>query len=125
MAGTLSYSHLLTANIGGTYGYTVADILPISLNPTVVATNVGVGIAQKALTIGSVNFYIPASVGPTITGSNIGWNWTWGGLADIPIKKAGVPTAWGIEPNIRTLSATVNGVQGSQIIFGINIRFAQ
>ena len=126
MSGTFSYSRLLTSTTGGTYGYTVLDILPVSFNPSVVTTNIGVGVAQKALTIGSVNLFIPASVGPTITGTNVGWNWTGGGLADYQIKKAGLATNWHLQPNIRFVNANVNGASnGYQLIFGMNIAFAQ
>ena len=133
LAGTLTYSHLLLSSdtactnlVTLCYGYTVLDILPLSFNPSVVTTNIGVGVAQKALTIGKVNFFIPASVGPTITGTNVGWNWSGGGLADIPIEKAGGPTHWHVQPNIRFVNANVNGVtNGYQLIFVMNIAFAQ
>jgi hypothetical protein len=136
MSGTLTYSHLLSSGSGATgpcanivtlcYGYTVLDILPQSFNPSVITTNIGVGVAQKALTISGVNFFIPASVGPTITGSNVGWNWTGGVLADYNVKKNGNATSWHIEPNVRFVNATVNGVSnGYQLIFGAQIAFAQ
>ena len=134
IAGTFGYSHLLTPTDGvcvpsaalcGTYGYTVMDILPLSFNPSVVATSIGVGVAQKVLTINGINFFIPASVGPTITGTNMGWAWTTGGLADVPIKKAGVPTHWHLHPNIRLVNATVNGTSGHQLVFGGNIAYVQ
>ena len=133
MAGTLTFSHLLTSTdtactnlVSVCYGYTVLDILPVTFSPTVVSTNVGVGVAQKALTIGKVNFFVPVGIGPTITGTNVGWNWSGGGLADVPITKAGQSTNWHFQPNIRFVNANVNGVNnGYRLIFGFNFAFAQ
>lgn len=117
VAGTGMYAHLMSASTG-TYGFTVLDILPVSVKPVIVTTNVGVGVAQKILTINSANLFGVVSTGLTVTGSNTGWNWTGGGLVDIPIKKAGVATKWHIQPNVRFVKANVPTGNGYQLIFG-------
>ena len=124
IAGTASYSRLVSASLG-TYAFTILDILPVSFSPSVVTTNLGVGVAQKVLTINGVNFFIPVSTGLTVTGPNTGWNWTGGGLADYNVKKAGVPTNWHIQPNVRFVRASVNNVAQYQLIFGGQLAWGQ
>ncbi len=100
-------------------------MLPESFNPTVVTTNIGVGVSQKAVTVGPFNVFIPVSTGLTVTGTNSGWNWTGGGLVDYNIKKAGIPTNYHIQPNVRFVKSTVNGGSGYQLIFGALFAFGQ
>ena len=124
VAGTAVYSRLANAS-SGTYGFTVIDILPVTLKPAVVTTNIGVGVSQKVLTIAGLNVFIPVSTGLTVTGTNTGWNWTGGGLVDYTIKKAGVPTNYHVEPNVRFVKSTVNGGTGYQLIGGLLFAFGQ
>ncbi len=117
LAGTGMYGRLMNASTG-TYGFTVLDILPVSATPVIVTTNVGVGVAQRVLNINDVNLFGVLSTGLTVSGANAGWNWTGGGLVDIPIKKSGVPTRWHIMPNVRFVKANVPNGAGYQLIFG-------
>lgn len=124
VAGTAFYARLANST-SGTYGFTVLDILPTSLKPTVVTTNIGVGVSQKVLTVNNINFFVPVSTGLTVTGTNSGWNWTGGGLMDYTIKKGGLPTQYHIEPNVRFVKSTVSNGSGYQLIFGLNFAIGQ
>jgi hypothetical protein len=118
IAGTGLYARLVSAD-SGTYAFTSLDLLPIAKNPFTVTTNIGVGVSQKALTIGSVNFYIPTSAGISITGTNTGWAWTGGVLGDYTIKKNGKPSSLHIMPNVRYLKSSVSNGSGYQLVGGV------
>jgi hypothetical protein len=136
--GTALYARLVAANTSSTstaagtttssyptYAFTALDILPVSIKPFEVSTNMSVGVAQRIFNFNNVNFFIPVSAGPAITGTNVGWNWTSGILADIPITKGGKPTNWGIMPNVRWLQTNINGGSVYQLTGGILIRLGQ
>ena len=121
-AATALYAKLVS-NDSKTYAITVVDILPISKSPFTVTTNIGAGVAQKILTIGSVNFWIPTTAGITITGTNTGWDWTGGVLGDYQIKKAGVGTSSHIQPFVRYVKSSVSNGDGYKIIGGFLYSF--
>src|SRR3984957_17559439 len=62
VAGTALYAYQLPTN-SDTWAFTVMDILPNTLKPFTVTDNIGIGIAQKAFTIGSVPIFIPTAAG--------------------------------------------------------------
>ena len=136
--GTALYARLVAANTSSTttalgtttssyptYAFTAIDILPVSIKPFEVSTDMSVGVAQRIFNFNNVNFFIPVSAGPAITGTNVGWNWTSGILADIPITKGGKPTNWGILPNVRWLQTNVNGASVYQLTAGVMVRLGQ
>jgi len=129
--GTALYAHLVASNTSTTstaagttvssyptYAFTALDILPAAKKPFTVSTNVSVGIAQQAFTFKTVNFFVPASAGITVTGSNTGWNWTGGVIADVPITKGGKPTHFHFMPSVRWIKSSVSGGAGYQLIPG-------
>ena len=124
VAGTALYARLLSADTG-TYAFTAMDILPVSAKPFTVTTNIGAGIAQKVFTFNGINVFMPTSAGISITGTNTGWAWTGGILADYNIKKAGKATAYHIMPNVRFPKSSVSGGAGYQLIGGILFGFGQ
>jgi hypothetical protein len=113
VAGTGLYARLVS-NDSGTYAFTAVDAVPVTRSPFVVTTNFGVGVAQKIITIGKVNFFTPTSAGISYTGSNTGWSWTTGVLANIPIKGS-----WSLMPNCRLVKSSVSGGTGYQPIIGV------
>ena len=115
VAGTAMYDRLTTDS---TYAFTALDILPISVKPFTVSTNVSVGVAQKVLTWNNINFFTPTSAGLSITGNNTGWTWTSGILADYNIKKSGKATQYHVQPNVRWLKSSVSGGSDYQLIGG-------
>lgn len=122
-AVTAMYAKLLNAD-AGTYGFTVLDILPISVKPATISTNIGVGIAQRVLTLpNGVNIFAPVDAGVSITGTNTGWSWTGGLLADYNLKKKGIPTVYHLQPNVRFIKSSVSNGADYQLIGGFNFAF--
>lgn len=115
VAGTALYAHILS-NDTGTYAFTVWDALPNTYKPFTVTTNVGVGIAQKAFTIGNVPVYIPTSAGIEWTGKNTGWQYNFGATTMIRLS----PTKdYYLMPTFRVLKGSVSGGSGLQPIVGL------
>jgi len=106
-------SHAVSSDTTGTQAFVVADAIPTSTKPLVVSTNIGTGIAQKAVTIGKVDIYIPTSAGISWTGKNTGWQWSSGAMAPIPFK------GFLIMPNVRFLKSSVSNGSDYQVIFGV------
>jgi hypothetical protein len=124
IAGTALYARL-TSSDAGTYAFTALDILPISKKPFTVSTNISAGVAQKVFSFNGVNFFTPVSAGLTVTGSNTGWNWTSGVLADYNIKKAGKATQYHILPNVRWIKSSVSNGSDYQLIAGVLFGWGQ
>ena len=120
VAGNAMYAKLVSQS-AGTYGFTMLDILPITTKPFTVSTNVSAGIAQKILNFQGVSFYAPTSAGISLTGSNTGWTWTSGILADYNIKKNGTATAFHVMPNVRWLKSSVSNGSDYQLIGGLMV----
>jgi hypothetical protein len=120
---TAIYAKLLS-NDAGTYGFTVIDVLPVSVKPAIVTTNIGVGIAQRVLKLpNGVNIFAPVDAGVSITGTNTGWSWTGGILADYVFKKNGIPSRYHLQPNVRFIKSSVSNGAGYQLIGGLNFGF--
>jgi hypothetical protein len=117
IAGTALYAH----GIGntGTYAFTVLDALPNTTKPFTVTTNVGVGVAQKLLTLGSVPIYGTTATGVAWSGANAGWQYNLGAAALIGISKN---KNYFIMPTGRVLKSTINGgyspIIGVEFVFG-------
>jgi hypothetical protein len=114
-AGSALYAHAVDAS--GTYAFTQLDIMPISVKPFSVLTNVGAGVAQRIVTIHKVPIYVPAGAGVSFSGQNVGWQWSGGALASFKVK------SFYIMPNVRFLKSSVNGNAGYQslipgVLFG-------
>ena len=131
IAGTGLYARLVTstdATTGvvtntGTYAFTAIDVLPISVSPFTVSTNIGVGVAQKVLEVNGIRFFMPTSAGISITGTNTGWSWTGGILADYNFKKSGAATKYHLMPNVRFLKSSVSNGSDYQLIGGLMFGF--
>ena len=120
VAGTGIYARLLVDS--GTYAFTVADVLPNTMKPFTVTTNMGVGIAQRIATIGTVPVYIPTSAGISYTGSNTGWSWTTGVMAVFDVKNH--PNLK-LMPNVRLAKSSVSNGTGYQPILGFLVGWGQ
>lgn len=112
IAGTALYAHAVGDS--GTYAFSAIDAVPATLKPFTVTTNVGVGVAQKVVTLGSVPIYVPTAVGISWTGTNTGWEWNTGAMAVIHIKGS-----YTINPVIRVVKSSVSGGTGYQPIVGV------
>lgn len=111
-AGSGLYAHQI--NTSGTYAFTMIDALPNTIQPFTVTTNVGVGIAQKIATIGTIPILVPTAAGISYTGPNVGWAWSTGGGAFFQVKPN-----WYLMPTIRILKSSVSGGTGYQPIVGV------
>ena len=112
VAGTGLYAHLLADT--GTYAFTAVDALPNTLKPFTVTTNIGLGVAQKVVTIGTVPIYIPSSAGISFTGSNTGWQWNAGALGSIHLSGQ-----YYLMPTVRIVKSSVSNGSGYQPIVGL------
>ena len=121
IAGTALAAQQVTS-IGSkpTFAFAVLDVLPASVKPFIVTTNLSAGVAQQVFTIGTTTFYIPLSTGFTYTGTNSGWNWSTGLMVLHPLKGS-----FSIGPNVRTVKSSVNGNSGYQLVFGTLITFGK
>lgn len=119
VAGTALYAHAVDSV--GTYAFTAVDVLPTSLKPFTVTTNVGAGIAQKVFSIGKIPVFIPTTAGISWSGSNTGWVWSTGGLASIKLGKSN----WRMFPMVRVAKSNVSSGSGVQPIIGIAFGWGQ
>lgn len=114
VAGTGLYARQVSAT-SGTYAFSVLDAIPeAGVKPFTVTTGLALGIAQRVLTIGRVDIYIPLAAGFSYTGQNTGWNWSTGVLAVVPVKN----TSWRVLPNFRAIKSSVGSASGYSLIFG-------
>jgi hypothetical protein len=105
----------------GTYAFTVLDVVPTSVKPITFTTQTSVGLGQCGLHLGSWNLCGTAAAGPSWTGNNAGWAWTWGGMAKHSLGKHG----WMLMPNVRVIRSSVNNRSGSQMIVGALFGFGK
>lgn len=112
VAGTALYAHVL--NDSGTYAFTAIDAMPATLKPFTVTSNVGIGVAQKVVTVGKVPIYMPTSAGVSWTGVNTGWQWNGGAVAVIPLKNG-----YFVMPTVRFLKSSVSSGSGYQPVVGM------
>lgn len=129
-AGGLSYgpSGLAATGLGaksladGTYAFGVLDAVPQTIKPLTITTNFGGGIAQKLpISFKSVTFWVPSSAGVSWAGHDVGWEWSTGGMAHIPVGKAGLS----LNPTVRVLKSSVSNNSGYQVIGSLLIGFGK
>lgn len=121
VAGTALYAHQVSADTApGMYAFTAVDILPNTVKPLTVSTNIAVGVAQKLFTVGKYSVYTPLAAGFSVTGTNAGWNWSTGGCADVPLKGS-----YGLMPCVRVLKNNVGNGTGYQLIPGVLFRIGK
>lgn len=120
VAGTALYAHAVDSS--GTYAFTAVDVLPTSVKPFTVTTNVGVGIAQKLFSIGKVPIFVPTTAGVSWSGTNTGWAWSTGALASI---KLGAKKNWRFFPMFRVARSNVSSGSGVQPIIGVAFGWGQ
>lgn len=113
IAGTGLYARIVDASTR-TYAFTAIDALPANIKPFTVSTNIGAGIAQKVLTIGKAQVFIPTAAGISFNGSNTGWEWNGGALVSVPIKGS-----FRLMPVARFLKSSVSGGSSYQPIIGV------
>jgi hypothetical protein len=118
IAGTALYAHLTTTT--GTYAFTVVDAVPTTIKPFPVTSNIGAGLAQKMFTIHKISLYMPTAAGISWTGANVGWQWTGGGAATIPLKHS-----FYLVPTVRFLKSSVSGGSGYQPMFSLLFGFGK
>jgi hypothetical protein len=119
VAGTALYAHQV--NDGGTYAFTVFDALPVDGKAGTVTTNVGIGVAQKLVTVAGHDVYVPTSAGVQWTGQNMGWQWSTGAGATFKLRAAS-DGAWYLMPTIRVLKGSVSGPDASyQLVPGLMV----
>ena len=115
VAGTALYAHLLDGN-AGTYAFTVWDALPDTYKPFTVTTNVGIGIAQKAFTVGKFPIYVPTSAGIEWNGKNTGWQYNFGATTTYRLSPN---KDYYLMPTVRVLKGSVTAGSGLQPSVGL------
>jgi hypothetical protein len=113
LASEAIYAHRM--NDAGTYGFTNIIALPNTVKPFTVTSNVGVGVAQKVATIANIPVYAPVGIGPSWTGSNIGYQYNAGFLASIHIKND-----YYFLPSFRFVKSSVSNGTGYQPTIGLD-----
>ena len=113
IAGTALFAHYIASP--GTYGFTVIDVLPNTVKPFSVTSNIGVGLAQKMFSLGKVNIFMPTAAGVSWTGTNTGWQWTGGVAVTFPLK-----SNLYLVPTARFVKSSVSGGSGYQPIIGVS-----
>lgn len=117
IAGNVLYAHNLNTGAQlATYAFTDVDLLPETLRPFQVTTNVGAGIAQQIAKLGSVPIYVPTAAGVSLNGTNTGWQWNGGAMAVVPLKGN-----YYLLPHLRFLRSSVSANSGFQIILGLDV----
>lgn len=123
VAGTLLYAKAVSPDTtNGMFAFTAVDVVPNTLKPFTVTTNIGAGIAEKIATIANVPVYIPTSAGISFNGQSTGWAFT-GGVAT-PIRFKNHPN-WYAMPNLRFLKSSVSNGSGYQLIPGVLFGWGQ
>lgn len=117
-SGTALYGHLVVSP--GTYFFGVMDIVQTTVKPYIITNNVGVGLAQKIVTMGKVSLIVPTTAGVSWTGSNAGWQWT-GGLAFVIRLNSNLY----LIPTARYLQSNVSNGSGTQPIIGVEFGFGK
>jgi len=87
-AGTVLYGHQLSGS--NTYALTVADFVPQSVQQAIVLTNIGAGVAQKAVSFGNLSVWALGSAGVSFSSQATGWQYAGGGAVTYPIGKKGL-----------------------------------
>lgn len=113
VAGTAMYSYKLTDS--NTYFTTTFDVLPNTIRPFTVSSNVGAGVAQKVATIANHNIYCLSTAGVSWTGSNTGWQFNGGCATAFKVGTQG----FSIVPTFRFLKSNVTNGTGYQPVFGL------
>lgn len=118
IAGTALYARNISDV--GTYAFTMIDVLPVTVKPFTVTSNIGAGIAQKAFSIGKFPVFVPTAVGISWSGQDTSYQWSTG--AGVPIEIKG--TNWYLMPNVRLFKSGLPG--GSyQPILGVLFGWGQ
>lgn len=118
VAGTVLYAKKLADS--NTYAFTALDMVPNTVKPYTVTTNMGVGVAQKLTTIGKVDIFTPLAAGISTSGPNLGWQYNFGIMPTIRIKGP-----YYIAPTVRFNKSSVSNGTGVQPLIGILFGFGQ
>lgn len=115
------YAHQVQGGQSDTWAFTLVDAIP-TVNKTITPglqfqTDTTVGVAQRVATVGRLGIYIPMAAGFSWTGSNMGWSWTSGGMAVIPVSYNKVHGL--VMPSVRYLKSSVSNGSGYQLIAGV------
>jgi hypothetical protein len=118
-AADILYAHRVSA---GLYSFTIVDIFAQSNAPDpavpnapkfTITTAPTTGVAQHVRDVGPVKLFVIATVGGAAGGTHVGWSYTTGGAAIIPVTKN-----FSAILNFRALKSSLGDVQG---IYGVAI----
>ena len=123
VAGTALYAHQI--NTAGTYAFSVYDAMPNATKPLTITSNIGVGIAQKVLTIDGYDVFMPTSVGISYTGTNTGWSWSAGAGVPVKFRPAKDGGSWYIMPIVRVVKSSVANGTGYQPIVSLTFGYGK
>jgi hypothetical protein len=118
VAGSILFAHYIAAP--GTYAFTAIDVLPGTIKPFTVTSNIGIGLAQKLFTIGRTSLYMPTAAGVSWTGGNTGWQWSGGVAVTVQLQYS-----FCLVPTVRFLKSSVSGGSGYQPVVGLSLGFGK
>jgi len=110
IGGNLFYAHRIGET---TYNFNLVDVVSKTVKPFTVAVSITPGLAQQILNLNGKRIYILSTAGVAAGGQNLGFAWSAGGCAIIPIGRG-----WSIMPNVRALKSVLSDYQA---IYGIAV----
>ena len=123
ISGTAFQAHKLGDS--GTYTLEIYDALPVKVpcaatdttckQTYTVSSSIGAGVFQTLFDIGKITLMTPNAMGVQYTGQNLGWQYSTGIIALIPVKKHF------LAPMVRLGKGSVGG--GYNPIFGLTYAF--
>jgi hypothetical protein len=90
------------------YNIWLMDITSKNFRPFVVDASVSTGIARDLHQFGGTHILGLVAVGASASGTNLGWTWTGGAMAPIPLKPG---SKWSIVPLVRIYKSSLGDYQ--------------
>lgn len=104
ISGNLLYAHRLKDQV---YTFNFVDLVSKSYQPFTVATSITTGVGAKILEMGPAKVFATTGVGVLAGDKDVGYSWTSGWAATIPIGKKG----WAVMPNVRVIKSSLTEIQ--------------
>lgn len=114
ISGAALYAHQIN---GGTYSFSLVDIISKSVTPFTTTTSISTGVAQHVRDIGKAHVFVTTTVGVASGGENVGYAWTGGGAVVFPLGRG-----WALMPNVRVLKSSLTDLQLS---YGLAVGFGK
>lgn len=104
ISGALLYAQRIGE---GLYSYSLVDVVSKTVRPFVATTSITTGLAQHVRSIGKIRVYISGTGGVAAGGENLGFSWSAGGAAVVPLGGG-----WKLLPGVRVIKSSITDFQG-------------